>query len=569
MMHVSILSTLAEFEGALAAGLDGEWRTLAAADPFASAFQDVPWCTCWYRAYASRFEPRIIIGREAGSLVAVAALAVSLTDGTLQWAGGAMADYRDVLATPAMREAAVQAVVRHFVDGGYPAPFWWGYTNPDSPSVPFLTRSAKPLGIRGRTLTHPCYRTIFSGDGTAAKFVKKESVRRHVAYFRRQGEVACVRMQSRSEWLAHRELFFEHHTLRQLFADRPVSFFDDAKQAMYDALFAEYPHEIAMHVLRVGDRVIGEHVGLVWHGVAYFGAPAFDVAEHRRSPGQILLAMLLGDWERVGLRGVDLTIGESSYKQRFGNELVSLPSMEIYRPGATWLAAAGRRRLVDAAKRYLVRRGGTESWERARARLFGFAHRLRGRPTDPDVAAFLNEIALRRAGAAPVSVSRLEVIEPSADTSRIAASEPSNDLGPIARWRATDAIRGAVVRAVVGELDAGSKWISMLGTDGSPRAWALVQVTQAAPEIPARLLVYGVTILDSTDALALVGALTEAARRAGQRVGASEAWMVSYCSSPVARSNLAALDVADSDVPAWIRSRDSEPESDVVAGAAM
>lgn len=360
---VVCLLTLEALEDAVRHGLLAEWRALADADPVASVFQVGEWCLAWYRAYAPQFSPHIVLLREEGALVALLPLARELQSGRIAFAGDHMADYRDVAARPAARRRAVDQLLTELLTTRQPGLIRVGYMQPDSPTPHLLREAAHSRGLPTIDRAHACFRVWFTEPGIADALARKESVRRNVNALKRSGAIELRRIQSLDEWNSARQTFFDHHSLRQLRAGRAISFTDPLKQDFYDRLFRECPDLTYAHLLLVGGKVVAEHVGCAWRGIAYFGAPAFDLVFERRSPGQVILARILVDAQAAGMRGMDLTIGESTYKQRFGTEQVFLPSVEIYRSKAHWLRARSRDFLVSGVKRAVRRYGKPGAWE--------------------------------------------------------------------------------------------------------------------------------------------------------------------------------------------------------------
>jgi hypothetical protein len=125
-----------------------------------------------------------------------------------------------------------------------------------------------------------------------------------------------------------------------------MSFDDPIKRQFYDSLVAAVPSPMNVAVLHVGGRIVAEHCGFVWRGELAMGIPGFDVLEHRRSPGLVLLSLLFPALAAEGVRGVDFTPGLDPYKERLSNASVDLPVVDMYLSKLSFLG----RRLKDSAR---------------------------------------------------------------------------------------------------------------------------------------------------------------------------------------------------------------------------
>ena len=329
--------------------LDG-WEELLALDEVATFFQTPAWCLPWYRCYAEEFSPLVLVVRRARRLVGLAPLAVRRTTGGLAFAGDGMTDYRDVVASDEHRASVVAALLDRYRAGALPQVFRVGPLQPDSATARLIPVQARPLRLRTIARAHECWRLRLDNSTDLERFINKDSVRRRLNYFRRQGEVALERLTPET-WPRLRQTFFAHHSQRQIRMGRVVAFEDPRKRAFYDALIAEHPESVHLTALRVGQRYVAEHYGYLWRGVLYWGAPAHDVAEERNSPGQVLLAVLIQSAAASGLRTIDFTLGSEEFKGRFGNERVELPTIEVYGSAHRY----HRQRLRDAAVRSVKR----------------------------------------------------------------------------------------------------------------------------------------------------------------------------------------------------------------------
>ena len=212
-----------------------------------------------------------------------------------------------------------------------------------------LGLSGWETGIWAIPRSHPCWRLSLQ-DPLVEQPIRKESVRRHLNHYRRQGGAHLHRVIEAERWQDVRSVFFEHHTARQLRAGRAAPFQDPQKRAFLDALFAQAGASVHFTILTVAGRAIAQHYGFVWRDVLYWGAPAFDPLEQKHSPGQLLLALLCQHARESHLHSIDFTLGEEDFKRRFGNECVQLPSVDLYGQAPRFLLRKVRDRSVSTLK---------------------------------------------------------------------------------------------------------------------------------------------------------------------------------------------------------------------------
>jgi ribosomal protein S18 acetylase RimI-like enzyme len=97
--------------------------------------------------------------------------------------------------------------------------------------------------------------------------------------------------------------------------------------------------------------------------VLLLGPPSIRLDDEQRSPAVILLSWIIQNAEQLGLSGFDLTIGESDFKKRLGNQCVELTMVEIHGRKRAYYAQAARDRAIAAAKNAVERIGGPGSWK--------------------------------------------------------------------------------------------------------------------------------------------------------------------------------------------------------------
>jgi hypothetical protein len=181
---------------------------------------------------------------------------------------------------------------------------------------------------------------------------------------------------SRERWDEVSDQFFDQHSLRQLYGNRPISFDDAQKRRFFHDMFETPLSHVT--VLTVGGKAIAGHYGYRWRDVLYWAAPWFDFREQQYSPGLLLVLLTMKRAEEWGLTAFDLTEGEGYLKERFSTNCVSLSIVELYSRSSRYLRRRARDRTVTATRRLLRMLGSESVWRRyARPALAESAHVLR------------------------------------------------------------------------------------------------------------------------------------------------------------------------------------------------
>ena len=429
------ITSLPELEQELRAALR-EWDRVVDADPLASVFQGSGWCMNWYRSYHASYTPFVIAVRNEEGLVGIVPLAVNSRTGEVIFASGTMADYRDVAALPGYRETVVRELVRVYRVNRFPGPLSIGWIDPASDTPANLAQICSEQSLDFHVQPHACWRWFpVEGENLNKKFSR---VKTHLNYFKRQGEVTFDVITKPEDWFRFRDEFFQQHSLRQLQAGRAVSFHDERKQAFYDRMIAD--PMVATHVtaLRVDGRLLAGHVGVVWRDVLLLGAPSISIADENRSPALILISWIIQNAQDLGLKGFDLTIGDSEFKRRIGNQRFELQTISIYTRRRDFVAQRARTGVVGLVKSAVTRVGGPDAWE---DKVKGFARQAE------EIAARLRYTgpapALRAAAASVWERRTVLLYEVTPERLRVPSSRPEmtvneNQIADLLLWKGSD-----------------------------------------------------------------------------------------------------------------------------------
>lgn len=350
------ITTLQALETALVHGLQEQWRRVVDNDPLASLFQTAGWCMPWYRSYAESFDPYVVLVSSGTRLVGLVPMAVDRATRELVFASHTMADYRDIVALPGYREQVSAELVNHYLAGGFAGTLQIGWIDPASDTPAIVARLCAARGLLHTVRHQPCWRWFPPAPA-------KPSAQKFLNWYKRNGAIAFEVIDSEPAWQRFREDYYRQHTLRQIQTGREKAFDDARKAALYEELF--HSRDVQHHVTGFfhNGQMLAGHFGYVWRDVLLLGPPSIRLEEEQRSPAVILLSWIIQNAESLGLKGFDLTIGESDFKKRLGNQCVELSMVEIHAGKRGYYAQAARDAIVNGAKRVVERVAGPESWK--------------------------------------------------------------------------------------------------------------------------------------------------------------------------------------------------------------
>jgi CelD/BcsL family acetyltransferase involved in cellulose biosynthesis/ribosomal protein S18 acetylase RimI-like enzyme len=352
----SIISDMGSFEAALAEGLLAEWRQLAADDPKSSLFQAPGWCLEWYRAYAANFSPFFISVRDGGRLVGVVPMAVDASSREFGFAGRSSADYRDILALPPYRRQVVDALLDAYQSGGFRNTLSVGWMDEASDTPALLREACIAAGLRSVERTHTCWRWFPPAPA-------RPNGQKYLNWYKRHGAVRFEVIDSLERWREFRGDYFRQHSLRQLQTGREMAFDDPVRRRFYDALFSSPDMQSHVTGFFVNDRLVAAHFGPVWRSVLHLGPPAIRLEDEQRSPAVVLLSWIIQNAASLGLAGFDMTIGDTDFKRRLGNQRFELTMVDVYPTQLAFVRARSIRTVVGTVKKVVARLAGESTWK--------------------------------------------------------------------------------------------------------------------------------------------------------------------------------------------------------------
>jgi CelD/BcsL family acetyltransferase involved in cellulose biosynthesis len=300
-----------------------EWNQLLQQSPTNTIFQTFEWLESWWEVFGEAYRLQVLLGFADDTLVAAAPLVLSKKRHyarhvtCLEFMGGMPSDYLDFLARG--------RVSLHGLVNTLHSAVTWDLLNldripADSPTLTVLAEEFP--GWRGtQFFCDSCSAYVFGPGQDGSEVLGKKSIRRHVSGLHKAGTVA-VRHLTQAELITPElDVFFDQHVTRRAQTAEPSHFVDPHYRTFYRLLTERLAPRgwVLFTVVTLDSQPVAFHYGFVYGRRLLWYKPTFSVAHARLSPGEVLIAELFQYCRAQGLRELDFSIGEESFKNRFSN----------------------------------------------------------------------------------------------------------------------------------------------------------------------------------------------------------------------------------------------------------
>lgn len=306
-----------------------QWRSLSGYCAWGTIFQGADFVTTWYRIYRSQFQPVLITETLAdGSLSGLLTLATTPDAQQLMFAGAGQAEYHTWLATSDRGDTFIAAAMDLLRTRFAGLTLTFEYLPPLAPKQ--WLEPGRHWASRSRLVmwTRPLMKL---GDGeNLRKSLKKSANKSRLNRLKKLGDVQFEQLHGVAELTAVFDRIVAYYDFRQGAVNNSIYFqADPLKQPFYLALM-DVPDLLHATVLKVGDRVVAAHLGLIDGKQCGLGIPAHSPFYAAHSPGKLQLLMLGVELAQQGFDTLDLTPGGDPYKDRFATDYDEVHILTIF-----------------------------------------------------------------------------------------------------------------------------------------------------------------------------------------------------------------------------------------------
>jgi CelD/BcsL family acetyltransferase involved in cellulose biosynthesis/RimJ/RimL family protein N-acetyltransferase len=321
-----------------------DWLALWDQCPWATGLQRPEFVGTWYRCYAERYRPLIVVRYWAdGRLDGLMTLAVDKRGGALVFAGAFQADYHAWLARPGP-QTFITAALNELSRLGF-ASLTFLCLPPDSP-LDWLEGE-----WRGRSVLQPVRKPLMDvGDGDEAReSLRKKSNKSRMNRLARSGPIEFVELKTVEELDRDYDDIIEFTDFRHGAIHSVCPFAEDPYKRTFFRELLRQPEFLHVTVMRAGGKPVAAHIGMRSRREVILGIICYSpfVAEH--SPGKLHMLNLALLLQQQGFSALDLTPGGDPYKDRFATRDEQAYLLTVFfdskQRARTWL----RGRVVRAA----------------------------------------------------------------------------------------------------------------------------------------------------------------------------------------------------------------------------
>jgi len=343
-----------------------QWNALAHRSETATVYQTFEWFAAWWLSFGGGGSLLVFLAYEADGLAGLAPLCIrkrrvnGVAEDVVHFIGAEnfAADYCDFLVPGERPDILVELL--HAICNERPR-----WTVLDLSNVPSHSRhvertaeffSTIGLPVISRTLCD-APACVFGTREDSKKLVNKKSLKRHYNYFVRNGILVFKHCDTEHEIRHYFDAFFEQHVRRWAKTATPSMFLSDRNRSFYRTLVGVlHPTGwLRFAVLLYNEEPLAFHLGFEYKGRFLWYKPTFNPEYSKKSPGEVLLKLLLEYAISKGLDEFDFTAGGEAFKYRFANTIRTNTRVRVYASRRSFLIEQLRRRL-GAIKRVMLRK---------------------------------------------------------------------------------------------------------------------------------------------------------------------------------------------------------------------
>jgi len=306
------------------------WNTIAAENTTNTIFQTYEWFHSWWETFGNEYKLVFVLVEDEKGLRGFAPLMIHAPksgEAVLRFACDVNADYCDFIIRGNRLE-----VIEHIIDKLLLTNLGCNHillkNIPDYSTTTACIKTvftSRKLYLRSLKPTPTPTLIIRNHEEDAQRIANKYSVLRHFRKLKKSGHLEFKNITNFDTPYALENigLFFDQHVQRYSFKKDESLFLNMKNRLFYKKLIDNMKDKdwILFSVLEYNESPIAYHFGFLYNNTLIWYKPAFDISIKSKSPGTIMLKMLIEYAITNGADELDYTIGNESFKKRFSNHV--------------------------------------------------------------------------------------------------------------------------------------------------------------------------------------------------------------------------------------------------------
>lgn len=323
MSTVKSIRTQREFDE-----LEPVWRELLKADPHHTIFQTCAWQYSWWNNLSRDHALYVLVITDADRPIGIAPLMISRgAQRTVRFIGTPNVDYADVIGGEKSRivEATLDYLMDHTSE----------WKTLELSQIPETTPTLNALHnlLDKRQLTHlirpteKCMAYIYDGDDAGREgftIKRNKTLRNYINFFEKTGGMTLERLHDTSRILAWLPRLFHSHIVRWTPSSVDSKFHDVEHRQFYRQLAQSLaPRDVLdLLVLKHGETPLAYLLAYRYGGKIHLYTISNEPYYQRKSPGIVILHLLIEQYVRDGFSEIDFSRGAGTHKDRFITDAV-------------------------------------------------------------------------------------------------------------------------------------------------------------------------------------------------------------------------------------------------------
>ena len=295
------------------AALAPDWHRLWDRCGKGQVFQHPAWAKAFVESFCTNTRWLVLAMRRDNELVSLLPVWESPKQGAWRLLGSPNADYQYLLGEPANLAQLMAELPKHGVKMLHME---------EMPEGPALWQALRSFGlaIEPDGEPSPCRRMRLTTESVAA-LRRKGGMKDNE---RRLSKLGALRMKvyaTPEERIAALEILFAQHRQRWDATSTPSQFNDERSREFYRRLCRDEDMAAFLHfsALEAGEINLACHFGFVANDTVLYYKPTYDVGY--KGAGKLLMARIMEDGVRLGVKEFDFTRGDEGYKVELATTL--------------------------------------------------------------------------------------------------------------------------------------------------------------------------------------------------------------------------------------------------------